>query len=99
MLEDLKDYATQTGPFPQALLDKLQVELLPIHQEISEVMSVDEMIGFAKAIITVGDAFTIPPLKHYGESLLRHIKVYDSINIKRLLAQFPEIIEIISKIP
>ncbi len=96
MLEDLKDYAAQTGKFPQALLDKLHSELLPRHQEISEVVSADEMIAFAEAIIAVGDAFTIPPMKHYGEALLRHIKVFDVINIKRLLGQFPEIVEVIT---
>jgi len=96
ILEDLKDYVAQTGAFPQALLDKLQVELLPRHREVTELMSADEMIELAEAIITVGEAFTIPPLKHYGETLLRHIKVFDVINMKRLLAQFPEIVEIIS---
>jgi len=86
------------GTFPQALLDKLHDELLPRHQEISEVMSADEMIAFAEAIIAVGDAFTIPPLKYYGEELLRYIKVFDVINIKRLLGFFPEIVEIINTI-
>jgi len=95
ILEDLKDYVAQTGPFPQALLDKLHIELLPIHGEVSELMSADEMIAFAEAVIMVGDTFTIPPLKHYGENLLRHIKVFDIINMKRLLARFSEIVEII----
>jgi len=99
ILEEIKDYAAQTGTFPQALLDKLHSEFLPRHQEISEAMSADEMIEFAEVIITVGDTFMIAPLKHYGEELLRHIKVFDVINIKRLLALFPEIAEIISKIP
>jgi len=96
MLEELKAYAAHTGTFPQALLDKLQGELLPRHREITELMSADEMIEFAETIITVGDAFTIAPLKNYGEELLRHIKVFDVINMKRLLALFPEIVEIIS---
>jgi CheY-like chemotaxis protein len=97
MLEELKDYAAHTGTFPQALLDKLQVELLPRHQETCELMSADEMIEFAEAIIAVGDAFMIPPLKKYGEELLRYTKVADVINMKRLLARFPEIVKIISK--
>jgi PAS domain S-box-containing protein len=96
MFEDLKNYAAQTGTFPQALLNKLQIELLPRHKEISELMSMDGMIEFAKAVIVVGDAFTIPPLKYYGEELLHYIKVFDVINMKRLLALFPEIVEIIN---
>ncbi len=97
ILEALKDYAAQTGKFPQALLDTLHTEFLPEHKELSVVMSADGIIAFAEAVITVGDAFTIPPLKHYGEKLLHYTKVFDIINMKRLLGQFPKIVEIISK--
>jgi signal transduction histidine kinase/CheY-like chemotaxis protein len=99
MLADLRDYAAQTGPFPQALLDALRGELLPRHNEICEIMSVDEMIGFAEAIITAGDAFTIPPLKAYGEELRRALQVFDVFNMKRLLAVFPELIAIMTDRP
>ncbi len=99
ILEDLKDYAAHTVPFPQAFLDKLDSELLPRHKEVSEVLSLDEMIEFAEIIISVGNTFAIPPLKHYGEVLLHYIKVFDFINMKRLLGQFLEIVEIINKIP
>jgi PAS domain S-box-containing protein len=96
MLEDLKDYVAQAGPFPQELLNKLQHELLPRHMQISEVMSVDEIMEFSEAIIAEGELFTIPLLKNYGEELLHSIKIFDIINMKRLLIRFPEIVEIIS---
>jgi hypothetical protein len=97
MLEELKAYVAHTGPFPQAFLDTLHVELLPKHKETSELMSVDEMIAFAETVIAVADAFTVPALKSYGEELLRSTKVFDVINMKHLLALFPEIVETISK--
>ena len=96
ILEELKNYTAQTGPFPQALRDKLLLGLLPRYQKVSEVISVDAIIDFAEAIITVGDAFTILPLKHYGEELLNSIKVLDSIKVRRLLTLFPDIVEIIT---
>jgi PAS domain S-box-containing protein len=95
-LENTKVYVAQTGTFPQAFLDTLHVELLPKYEEVSELMSVDELIDFAKAITMVSESFQVRPLKHYAEELLRHINVFDIVNVKRLLAQFPEIIEIIS---
>ena len=55
-------------------------------------------LDFAEAIIAVGDTFTIPPLKHYGEELLRQIKAFNIPDMKHLLARFPEIVEIFSKI-
>jgi CheY-like chemotaxis protein len=96
MLEELKAYAVHSGPFPQAFLNTLHVELLPKHKETSELMSVDDMIAFAEAVIAVAEAFTITPLKNYGEELLRFTKVFDVINMKHLLALFPEIVEILS---
>jgi hypothetical protein len=96
ILEDVNAYAAQKKAFPQALRDKLQIELLPRHQEISEVMFVDDIIDFAEAIITIGDAFTIPPLELYGKELLRHIKMFDVTKTKRLLALFPEIVQVIT---
>ena len=59
-------------------------------------MSVDDMISFTEAVIAVADVFTIPALKNYAEELLRFIRVFDIVNIKRLLSLFPEIVEIIS---
>ncbi len=97
IFEELNDYMAQAGECPQAFLDTLHTRLLPRHAEISEVMSADGMIAFAEAIITAGKTFTIPPLKQYGEELLRYITVFDIINIKRLLAQFPEIADVMTK--
>jgi CheY-like chemotaxis protein len=95
IFEALKAYVIQAETCPKALYDKLHDELLPKHQEISEVMSVDEMIEFAEAVLTMSDEFQIPPLTQYGEALLGHIKVFDIVSIKRLLDIFPEIVEII----
>ena len=95
ILEELNAYAAHTGTFPQALLDTVHVELLPSHKEICLLMSIDETLAFAETIMAVADAFTIPPLKYYGKELLRSTNVFDVTSMKRLLAVFPEIAEII----
>jgi hypothetical protein len=96
ILEALKVSARQAGLFPQELRDQLRTDLLPKHQEVSELMSVDEIMAFAERLITVGETFTILPFKQYGEDLLRAMKVFDIITVKTLLAQFPDIVEIMS---
>jgi hypothetical protein len=58
-------------------------------------MAIDDIIVFSDIIITVGDTFQIPPLKHYGEELLCQTRMFDIITMQRLLVQFPEIVEII----
>ncbi len=95
ILEALRGYVTQASILPQELFEKVQIELLPRNQEIRELMSVDEITRFAEDVITAGKFFTILPLKQYGEELLHSIKVFDIINMKRWLALFPEIVEII----
>ncbi len=95
ILEDLKAYSAHSDTFPKEFLETLHDDLLPKHREISEVMSIDEIIEFAEALIAAGDSFTIPPLKKYGDELLRRMKVFDFSNVKHLLTWFPSIVEII----
>jgi response regulator RpfG family c-di-GMP phosphodiesterase len=96
ILEELKDYIAQTEPFPQPFVDKLRFELLSKYTEVSELMSIDDIMAFSKAVIVVGDAFTVSPLKHYGEELLGYLKVFNIVKVRRLLAQFPDIVKIIA---
>ncbi len=95
ILEDLETYSAHTETFPKEFLDTFHDDLLPKYREISEVMSIDEIIEFAEALIAAGGSFTIPPLKKYGDELLRRIKVFDITNVKHLLTQFSNIVEII----
>lgn len=97
LIEDLQAYSSaHTGTFPKELLNTLHNELLPIYTEISELMSVDDIIDFSETVIALGESFAIPPLRRYGDELLQHIKVFNITNVKRLLAQFSEIAEIIT---
>ncbi len=97
ILEDLKNCAVRIGAFPQAFLDLLQQDLLPRHQEVSVVMSVDALLDFSNAVIGVSNSFEVPPLKQYGEELRDSIKVVNVLTMKRLLALFPKIVEIICR--
>ncbi len=96
ILEELQAYSTNTGTLPQALLDMLHSDLRLKHSEVSELMSVDDIIEFSETVIALGESFAIPPLKRYGEELLRHIKVFNITKTKHLLAQFPKIVEILN---
>jgi hypothetical protein len=84
------------SPFPEAFLDALHVELLPRHKETTELMSIDDMIAFAEAVIAIAETFTIPPLKSYGEDVLRSAKEFDIVSVKHLLAAFPKMVAIIN---
>jgi hypothetical protein len=96
ILEELKDYIAQTGPFQQPFVDKLRFELLSKYKDVSELMSIDDIMAFSEAVIVVGDAFTVSPLKHYGEELLGYLKVFNIVKVRRLLSQFPDIVKIIA---
>jgi signal transduction histidine kinase/BarA-like signal transduction histidine kinase len=97
ILEALKVSARQVGLFPQEFCDQLRTDLLPKYQEVSELMSVDEIMAFAERLIMVGETFTILPVKQYGENLRRAIKVFDIITVKTLLALFPDMVELICR--
>jgi CheY-like chemotaxis protein len=95
ILDEVTTYMAQTNASPQALLNILQNELLPWHKKASEVMAIDNLVAFAESIIAIDDSFSIPPLKHYGEELLLSVTTFNILKMKRLLALFPDIVEII----
>jgi len=94
ILNELRTCIIRQNGVSQAFLDQLSRVLLPKQREISELMSVDEIIDFAETIILTGESSTIPPLKHYGEKLRHHMKVFDITNVKKLLTLFPEMADI-----
>jgi PAS domain S-box-containing protein len=82
------------SPVPPTLLDRLQAELLPMYREVSGIMAVDDIMAFARSIIETGQTFTLPPLQQYGEELLHAMTIFDILTTKRLLALFPEIVDL-----
>ena len=94
ILEDMQNFAAQTEAFPPALLTRLRDEFLPQQAELCEFMTIDDVIHFAEAVITVGKSFRITPLTTYGETLLRRIHVFNIPKVENLLTLFPEIVTI-----
>ncbi len=94
--EALKAHMTHIETIPQPLFEALHDDLLSRHREVSGVMSADGLIAFSNAVIEVADSFEIPPLKAYGEALRDSVTVFNILRMKQLLAQFPEIVEIIT---
>jgi len=93
-LRHLREALEQGAALPETAYRSLCDELLPLHQALCEVMSADKLFDFAERVLDLGESAEFLPLQNYGEELLRHAQTFDILNIKRLLAQFPEIVEL-----
>ena len=94
-LQSLPKALEQQGALPEERRRHVHDILLPGYQALCEVLSADKLFNFAKNVLDFGEHTKLPPLQRYGEELLHHAQVFDILNIKRLLAQFPEIVEIL----
>ena len=96
-LEQVRDCIAQQSPMPQALLDTWHADILPRYNTVNELMSIDDAIGFAEAVMAWGAMFSIPPLTTYGAALLRHTREFDVAQMKRLAAMFSGCVDIIAE--
>ncbi len=92
-LEELIHSASQAEAVPEELSRILHQEMLPRHREISEVMSIETLTAFSEKLISLGRERETPHLRRYGEELLNNITICNVIKMKRILAEFPQIVE------
>ncbi|MCP4396943.1 MAG: response regulator [bacterium] len=91
-LQDLQEALEPRGELLEDLRRHVHETLLPSYQALCKVMSADKLFDFAESVLDLGERADILPLQRYGEELLRYVQIFDILNIKRLLAQFPEIV-------
>jgi len=94
--QELRGFLQRTPECSAGMSEYCQSILLPRYQEVSELMSIDDMKVFAGALLDAARTYSISPLECYGNELTHAINVFDISNIRRLLERFPEIIDILT---
>jgi two-component system, sensor histidine kinase and response regulator len=79
-----------------ALIERCRAELWPRYQSVIELMSIDDMKRFDEALDALAAAYDAPALRRYSDEFHRYIGVFDIANIRRLLAVFPAIFEVLT---
>jgi CheY-like chemotaxis protein len=97
ILTEVQAFLNRVQILPLPCYEMLEKTLIVRHKEICGLMSIDEMSAFAEAVIEAGTDYSLPPLQNYGKELLRVIRLFDIVAVKRLLALFPKIVEMIDR--
>jgi hypothetical protein len=89
--EDVTDILLQSEiPVNQALLSELRDKILPQFEEITKVLSIEELGHFSKMLIYTGEKYHHAPLAGYGKSLQSLTLGHQIDQIIRILPKFRE---------
>ncbi len=94
---ELQKQKNETSFFSNELKIIFKEELEPLHKELSEAISVDDLKVFEEKNKNIGLKNNIPGLVKYSEALNASIINFDLIKIKGMLNYYNEILNIILK--
>lgn len=94
VIEALKEYITTTEKIPGNLVDEINNQLIPMHNQISQVKSINDIKAFAGLIKATGERYHIAPLQKYGERLWLHANSFDIDGIYKTLPVFSKVGEL-----
>ncbi|MDM8542985.1 response regulator [Desulfococcaceae bacterium HSG9] len=75
------------------LLQILETEFMPRHEEICDMLIMDEAQEFADDLAQIGRKYGFAPLTDYGDRFSDCVQAYDTVCVKTDLAGFPKIVD------
>ncbi len=75
------------------LRQSLEEKMLPVWQELNEMMEMDAIEAFAKQLLNLGKKHQAAHLIHYADKLRELADEFDIDGVERTLAAFPDIVE------
>jgi len=80
------------------LIGKLENEMMPIWEEINDMMEMDAIEEFAEKVINFGCEYGVRVLSRYGEHLRDLAQDFDITNIEKTLDEFPAMVKRVQRI-
>lgn len=87
----LAHYKAKQGGFPAQVLESFENNLLPVFKIVWKKQVFAKIKNFARLIIALGEANSIPALAEYGKELENDVITFKTENISKLLMRFKEI--------
>ncbi len=94
---ELQKQKSEIGTFPKELKAILKEELEPLHQKISEVISVEDLKTFADRNEYLAKKYDVKGLDEYSKAINASINYFDVTKLKDLLNYYSEIVSVITK--
>ncbi len=99
--ESVTEAATDTVEMPSleniidlpVLRQTLEEKMLPVWEEISDLVEMDAIEAFAEQLLNLGKKHQAQHLVHYADKLRELAEEFDIEDVERTLAAFPDIVE------
>ncbi len=92
---DLKKYKEKYGKFDSGLQEAVTNKLVPLYNEIADILSIDDLKLFAKDVDEIAQKYPIEAIREFSEALSLAINLYKINDITKLRNIFPELHKII----
>jgi len=86
--EILKELQNGHSPAPREAVSEIQITLTPLFDEVSRVLSIENLETFSKAVTQTGEKLNITPLINYGRLLNRLTRSHQIDQIIKILPGF-----------
>ncbi len=81
----------KTGKLPEAFTKIYKAEILPLYEEVSDIMDMNDCKEFATKLINAGTKFNIETFTKFGTALMTATEGYQLSKIENLLTEFKTI--------
>ena len=95
-ITDFKQEKIEIGTFSEAFIQHFRNELLPLYEEVSEIMDMEESKEFANKLSFSGKKFKLKTFVALGSELMVATQSFQLSKIEQLLEKFAKLSEIIS---
>ena len=78
----------KNGELPEAFIKIYKTEILPMYEEVSDIMDMEDCKQFATKLIEIGTKFNIETFVKFGTELITATENYQVSKIEQLLTEF-----------
>ncbi len=85
--EQLATHIAKNGRLPEAFIEIYKTEILPLYEEVNDMLDIDDCKELAEKLIEAGEKFNIETVINFGTELITATKNYQITKIEQLLSE------------
>ena len=86
--EQFAAHIAKNGKLPEAFIKIYKTEILPLYEEVSDILDMTDCKQFATKLINAGEKFNIETFTKFGTALMTATEEYQLSKIEDLLSEF-----------
>ncbi|MDM8542984.1 PAS domain S-box protein [Desulfococcaceae bacterium HSG9] len=86
-------FAQEFSEIASEMIHILETSFIPRWEEINDMIIMDEVEQFSTDLKSSAEEYNLQPLIIYGDNLYQSVQSYDVLEVKKLLKEFPKLVE------